>query len=55
MIAKHLIAILWVGRYPVRDFTMYIHRRAEHRSGKLAGYEDLGVTALRNSLVAVSD
>ena len=38
MIAKHLIAILWVGRYPVRDFTMYIHRRAEQRSGKLAGY-----------------
>ena len=28
-------AILWVGRYPVRDFTMYIHRRAEQRSGKL--------------------
>ena len=29
------IAILWVGRYPVRDFTMYIHRRASQRSGKL--------------------
>ena len=40
MIAKHLIAILWVGRYPVRDFTMYIHRRAEQRSGKLAGNYD---------------
>ncbi len=34
------VAILWVGRYPVRDFTMYIHRRAEQRSGKLAGNYD---------------
>ena len=31
----YFFAILWVGRYPVRDFTMYIHRRAEQRSGKL--------------------
>ena len=36
----NLAAILWVGRYPVRDFTMYIHRRAEQRSGKLAGNYD---------------
>ena len=35
-----VFAILWVGRYPVRDFTMYIHRRAEQRSGKLAGNYD---------------
>ncbi len=49
------MGILWVGRYPVRDFTMYIHRRASQRSGKLMTNYDLGVTALRNSLVAVSD
>ena len=39
-INSYAFAILWVGRYPVRDFTMYIHRRAEQRSGKLAGNYD---------------